>query len=1246
MLDPLTALGLASNIIQLVDFTSKILSKTKDLRFHGETVDNARLEALTIGLVCLSENLQASPSFNEAPSGKPSQDVKAIIEIANGSVTTALELIECLQRIKFKLNEEKTVWASIRKAIISVSSKERVKEIATLLDSYRNELALRTLVLLSSNVGKHASNHEKRLERLERKEDDIIEAISISQKLNAHQADEQSRLHQRTGQQLREVTAAILTHRDGRTTTLSQPGAQRAVIEDSLSDEKFSAEVMTLRATSSEHESRIDGTAFLGDFDTIQRRVLGSLSFTKIRDRMDEVRSPFYSTFEWVFEPPGKSKLPWDSLLQWLHKDGGCYWINGKAGSGKSTLMKHIFNCPKTQDALTQWAGESRLLVASYFSWNLGTALQKTHVGLLRSLLHDIFSQIPDLVPTTLPKLFRKASIGEEIEPRLADLVEGITNLSRQNLPLKICLFIDGIDEFDGDHAEISSLFTSISNPNFKCIISSRPIPACVDIFAEYPGLRLQDLTYNDILKYTQEKVHTQRTWRELLEEEGPQSAQLITDIVEKAQGVFLWVVLVVASLLEGLRNYDRITDWRRRLDMLPPDPENLYKHMLNRLEPLYFRQASQLLQIVLKHIKVELDRQLTALHLSFADEEDSDYAFRRDLVPLEAQQRLARCRATEGRIRSRCCGLVEVWQDWRLEQQERLLDCRIMFLHRTVVEFLRSDSAASIFQHGASDAVFDPSISLAKCFLIDIKTQSYSSSLNIIQSPVWESMRRCPNHCHFIDGDFGQQVSRIMDELDNTMDLRWRSIDRWISGFKGRDDVLKVVQKFNWTLSELRQSSRLGNSAVFSDLQASLLVLAATMGHTRYVQYKCRVEKSDMEPAQLQQAMIAAVYSASSAVKNGLSVHYQTLFDVPSEDKRATLPDYHSILLYLIDAGGDPNEKVGTSRSNPWSFALGETQMMEENDDMSSWCSILELLLQSGADANDIAIEKARNLDRYSTALSVITTKISQLARHSKWPEARSFENLRSQLLARGAKDRTWTEVNKDSRPERASTPAPWRRDSTNPIEKLFRQADIGPHPREPLTLAEARQSRASAVASGLNAIGNTVKKSWLIGNRQAVLAPPKREKKYPPVSMAFQSVAPAPQPTRGRARDDFGGVGKPTQINTNLSPIRRAPARQSSSESNESGSEPRRGRRRSHADSDSDESSSDSEVPDVAMFQSDPTEDHEVENNVASEEPVAEVPQPSKLDFVKPTMENKAPRRWKFGVAKGVRISALFKR
>ena len=58
MVDPLTTLGIASNIIQLIDFTSKILKKTSQLHFDGETIDNARLEALTSDLASLSKNLQ------------------------------------------------------------------------------------------------------------------------------------------------------------------------------------------------------------------------------------------------------------------------------------------------------------------------------------------------------------------------------------------------------------------------------------------------------------------------------------------------------------------------------------------------------------------------------------------------------------------------------------------------------------------------------------------------------------------------------------------------------------------------------------------------------------------------------------------------------------------------------------------------------------------------------------------------------------------------------------------------------------------------------------------------------------------------------------------------------------------------------------------------------------------------------------------------------------------------------------
>lgn len=32
-----------------------------------------------------------------------------------------------------------------------------------------------------------------------------------------------------------------------------------------------------------------------------------------------------------------------DSIAEWLESGSGVYWISGKAGSGKSTLMKHLF---------------------------------------------------------------------------------------------------------------------------------------------------------------------------------------------------------------------------------------------------------------------------------------------------------------------------------------------------------------------------------------------------------------------------------------------------------------------------------------------------------------------------------------------------------------------------------------------------------------------------------------------------------------------------------------------------------------------------------------------------------------------------------------------------------------------------------------------------------------------------------------------------------------------------------------
>ena len=84
--------------------------------------------------------------------------------------------------------------------------------------------------------------------------------------------------------------------------------------------------------------------------------------------------------------------------MEWLETGKGIYWINGKAGSGKSTLMNYICAEPRTQDALEIWAQPYRLVVPTFFFWSAGSELQKTTVGLLRSLLYQILVHYPQLI--------------------------------------------------------------------------------------------------------------------------------------------------------------------------------------------------------------------------------------------------------------------------------------------------------------------------------------------------------------------------------------------------------------------------------------------------------------------------------------------------------------------------------------------------------------------------------------------------------------------------------------------------------------------------------------------------------------------------------------------------------------------------------------------------------------------------------------------------------------------------------
>jgi hypothetical protein len=239
----------------------------------------------------------------------------------------------------------------------------------------------------------------------------------------------------------------------------------------------------------------------------VEDAILKSFLYPTIEHRRERIAQAHARTFQWIFQDPKLHKKPWPDFTSWLRSQNEIYWINGKAASGKSTLMKHLSAQPEIQRHLSVWADKLPLVCAHFFFWNLGTTLQKSQAGLLRSLLHQTFSKHIHLIREILPDLWKEMSrrtpgflkdLRESWHawsvPELRQVLGDLFTLTTGSI--KFCYFIDGLDEYDGDHLEIVSLLRHISsNSNVKLCISSRPLLVFEQAFDDCPKLYLQDLT-------------------------------------------------------------------------------------------------------------------------------------------------------------------------------------------------------------------------------------------------------------------------------------------------------------------------------------------------------------------------------------------------------------------------------------------------------------------------------------------------------------------------------------------------------------------------------------------------------------------------------------------------------------------------------------------------------------------------------------------------------------------------------
>ena len=506
-------------------------------------------------------------------------------------------------------------------------------------------------------------------------------------------------------------------------------------------------------------------------------QILESLQYKHMAARCEKIVEAHAKTFEWIYDesPLAQHEEFQHHFLQWLKKGDSLFWVAGKAGSGKSTLMKFITEHPKTRQALSQWASDHHLITASFYFWHAGTELQKSQEGLLQSLLYKIFSQCPNMIPDVLPERWE---LCERSDPTYshwsrAELIKTFAKLSSEPIMLKrACFFIDGLDEYDGDHEELIRLLQGFSRANkIKICASSRPWNVFERAFGRgsHPMLHLEDLTRKDITLYVRETLEQNDLFNQLRKRENAHCVDLVEEVVSKAQGVFLWVFLVVRSLITGLTNADRITDLRRRLRLLPADLESYFSHMLATIDGFYEKQTAQTFKIAL-HASEPQDI-MTYVMLDELDE-DPQFALHLDIREWQSTEIRSKTETMVLRINARGMGLLEIV---RGKDSDGLGGDEVDFLHRTVRDFFRLRALEDWIAHRLPMS-FNTDQLLYNAILAKVKTMSVNLARD--SGKLLRLVEDMMRYAYNLEKDLETAPTILLDNLSHTISQHIKASD------------------------------------------------------------------------------------------------------------------------------------------------------------------------------------------------------------------------------------------------------------------------------------------------------------------------------------------------------------------------------------------------------------------------------------------------------------------------------------
>ena len=351
-------------------------------------------------------------------------------------------------------------------------------------------------------------------------------------------------------------------------------------------------------------------------------------------------------------------------------------------------------------------------------------------------------------------------------------------------------MFIDGLDEFEGPFDTVIDMIKDLADQtHVKVCASSRPLLTFEEAFIEKPSLRLQDLTFDSMRNYAAVKLSDQiQKYISVNKYELTQTGDLIDRIVERAEGIFLWAVIAIRGLREGLRGIASFPELAKTIEALPLELESLFMLMLNNIKPVFKRDAAKFLEMTLYGNKYGL-WDLCTFHLSHSQSELSDAPFLYD--ELNTKDLIRDCRILETRLKSHTTGLLELTptdqgDDIYCERKDLdpVLFTRVSFLHRAVRDFLLNNDHAKSFlaYNGSSEA--QSHLSIARGVVAQLAHFSRGDSRYVSRyvgderpNPVYSPFMEILEQIVMVESILGVPQTRLMQSLDYEVFARGYSV-------------------------------------------------------------------------------------------------------------------------------------------------------------------------------------------------------------------------------------------------------------------------------------------------------------------------------------------------------------------------------------------------------------------------------------------------------------------------------------